>query len=479
MIDLLYLFIGLLAGASVAWLLASSRTRSAAEGRIAEAEREATSLQATAEAIRKQLDALTAELSESRDSLSSERSNRVEAETRLNETEKRLQEEKKLLDEAKTRLTDAFKSLAGDTLSHTNKQFLSLAKETFDKVLSEAKGDLGKREEAIKGLVKPLSDSLKQFGEHVRGLETTRQQAYTSLDEQLKTLATTQQQLQRETGNLVTALRTPQVRGRWGEITLKRVVELSGMSEHCDFSEQVTAQTETGRIRPDMIVHLPGGREIVVDVKVSLEGYLRAISAETDEDRQQALVDHARQIRTHMNQLGAKSYSTQFDSAPEFVVMFIPGEPFFAAAVDQDHALIEDGMEQGVVLATPTTFIALLKAVAYGWRQEQIADNAQQISDLGRDLYDRMRVMASHLSDIGRGITRATEAYNKAVGSMEARVLPSARRFRELGAATSDEIGVVEPVEATPRELAVGFGNDGAEAEEDGASRPQDPNGGK
>ncbi len=464
MIELLYILLGLAAGAVIAWLLASARARSAAETRIADGDRAATSSQAAADAAREQLRTQTAELAEVRDRLESERSARVEAETRLQETKKRLDEEKKLLDEARAKLTDAFKSLAGDTLTHTNKQFLELAKETFDKVLSEAKGDLGKREEAIKGLVKPLSDSLKDFGEHVRGLEKTRQQAYTSLEEQLKSLATSQQLLQRETGNLVNALSTPQVRGRWGEITLQRVVELSGMSEHCDFSEQVTAHTETGRIRPDLIVQLPGGREIVVDAKVSLDAYLRAISAESDEDRKAALVDHARQTRTHMDQLSAKAYWNQFDNAPEFVVMFIPGEPFFAAAADNDHGLIEDGMQKGVVLATPTTFIALLRAVAYGWRQEQIAENAQQISALGRELYDRMRVMADHLSSIGKGITRATEAYNSAVGSMEARVLPSARRFKELGAAGAGEIPAVDPVEATPRQLSVpDFGPDDQE----------------
>jgi DNA recombination protein RmuC len=366
-----------------------------------------------------------------------------------------LEDEKRLLAEAEEKLKDTFKALAGSTLENSNKAFLSLARETFEKVLAEARGDLGKREEAITGLVKPLAESLKSFDEHVRSLETTRQKAYTSLESSLKGLSESQEKLQRETANLVTALKTPQIRGRWGEMTLKRVVELAGMSEHCDFTEQLSLSTEHGRIRPDLVVHLPAGREIVVDAKVSLAAYLDALSAESEQGRKEALARHATQIRSHLAALSARSYWEQFDKAPEFVVMFIPGESFFAAAADSDHELIEDGMKKRVVLATPTTFIALLHAVAYGWKQEQIAHNAQAVSDLGKQLYDRMRMLADHISDIGSSLERASGAYNSALGTLETRVLPAARRFKELGAGSAGGIPVIEPVDTQPRQLTV------------------------
>jgi DNA recombination protein RmuC len=437
----------------VVWLVAGNRVSTRMRGDLDEACHRADLAEGQVTTLGQNLHDAQAQIETLSSNLSEESQARVRAETQLTETQTRLVEEKKLLVEAKTQLADTFKALAGDTLNNNSQAFLKLAKETFDKIMADAKGDLGKRQEAINGLVKPLSESLKQFEQHVRGLEKSRQQAYTGLEAHIKSLTATQQQLQKETGNLVTALRTPAVRGKWGEITLKRVVELAGMSEHCDFTEQVSVQTEEGRVRPDMIVHLPAQREIVVDSKVPLEAYLNALAAESEEQRKSYLIQHAAQVRKHMKDLSSKAYWRQFEQAPEFVVMFIPAESFFAAALDQDHALLEDGMQSGVILATPTTLIALLRAVAYGWRQEQMAKNAQEISVLGRDLYERMRTLAGYVAGIGKGLNKAVDSYNSAVGSLESRVLPAARRFKDLRAASGADIEILTSVDKTPKSV--------------------------
>jgi DNA recombination protein RmuC len=431
-------------------LVDSQKQLSASEGKV-------SALQAMIEQLREDTDKLSRKADEDfrtlREKLSVEQTARVQAETTLKETQLRLAEERILIEKAQQDLSDAFKALAATSLNENNEAFIKLARATFENVLSEAKGDLGAKEEAIKGLVSPLTDSLNKFEQQVHKLEATRQEAYTSLEEHLKSLTSSQQQLQRETGNLVTALRTPHVRGRWGEMTLRRVVELAEMSEHCDFTEQTTFTGEDGRLRPDLIVHLPSNRKIVIDAKVSLDAYLSATTAATEEERETFLISHARQVRAHMTRLGEKKYAEQIQPAPEFVVMFIPGESFFAEAAHHDLKLIEDGMQNRVIPASPTTLITLLLAVAFGWRQEQITKNAQEISDLGKKLHDRMRTLVEHISEIGRGLDKATGSYNKAVGSMERNILPAARQFRELKAATGEDIPVLAPLDFIPRAL--------------------------
>lgn len=445
---------GALGGGALAWLLSSTIAKGRCQSRIADAERRAGAVEATVAELRGQAERSSGDCHSLRSRLEQEQASRIRAETRLVEAMQRLEAEKALLDDARSKLTDTFKAAAGDALQGSTTAFLKLAGETFDKALAEARGDLGKRQEAIKGLVSPLSDSLKLFEEHVRSIEKGRQEAYAGLAEQVKGLSTAQQQLQKETASLVTALRRPEVRGRWGEMTLRRTAELAGMSEHCDFCEQVVASSDDGRLRPDLIVRLPEGREVVVDAKVSLTAYLDALAADGEDRRKECLAQHAAQLRSHMNSLADKRYWAQFPLAPEYVVMFIPGESFFAAAVESDPGIIEDGMERKVVMATPTTLIALLRAVAFGWRQQKLARNAQEISDLGKELYKRMRKLAEYVTDIGKGLDRAADAYNRAVGSMEDRVLPAARRFKELGAASEDELSLMPPITTTVRSLS-------------------------
>jgi DNA recombination protein RmuC len=374
--------------------------------------------------------------------------------TRLEEERKASQEKLALLNNAEEIFTDAFKALSADALRNNNRSFLDLAKQNLETFQQNAKGDLARRENAIGELIKPLKESLEKVDGKIGELEKTRAGAYSELREQVKVLAQSHLQLQSETGNLVKALRVPHVRGRWGEIQLRRVVELAGMLQYCDFMEQETFATEDSRIRPDVIVRLPGNRTIVVDSKVPFDAFYESISTTDEEVRLQRLKDHARVVRTHITALSRKSYWETVQPTPEFVLLFLPGETFYSAALENDPKLIEDGVSQGVIIATPTTLIALLKAVSYGWRQEQMAENAHEVSNLARSLYDRLRTFTKHFDDIGRGLDRALDSYNRGVRSLETRVLVTARRFKERGAITGDEIETLEPIDKATRPLS-------------------------
>jgi DNA recombination protein RmuC len=378
--------------------------------------------------------------------------------TRLEEERKSSQEKLELLSNAEEKLADAFKALSADALRSNNQSFLDLAKERLQTFQEAARGDLEQRQQAIDQIIRPLKESLDKVDGKIGELEKTRAGAYAELREQVKGLATSQSQLQAETGNLVKALRIPHVRGRWGEIQLRRVVELAGMLQYCDFVEQETVSTEDGRIRPDLIVKLPGNRTIVVDSKVPFDAFYESISTTDEEVRAARLNDHARLVRAHITALSRKSYWESVQPTPEFVLLFLPGETFYSAALENDPKLIEDGVSQGVIIATPTTLIALLKAVSYGWRQEQMANNAQEVSTLARTLYDRLRVFTNHFDDIGRGLDRALDAYNKGVRSLEARVLVTARKFKERGAISGDDIETLEPIDKAARPLSLDEG---------------------
>jgi DNA recombination protein RmuC len=437
--------IGLLFGSLIAWLTLRSR---------------AAALSARLSLMEKQLAAQNADLARLQQAHTDVVAAKARLESALESERKTSNEKMDLVTRASEELRNAFKAMASDALKSNNQSFLVLAQERLERFQTEARGDLESRQKAVAEMVAPVRESLNKVDTQIQQLEIERGKAYSALYTQVQSLITTQKELQSETGNLVRALRTPNVRGRWGEIQLRRVVEIAGMLSYCDFAEQETVTTDSGRLRPDLVVKLPGGKHVVVDAKTPLQAFLDAFETTDEETRRNCLTNHARQVRDHMNTLSGKKYWEQFDATPEFVVMFLPGETFFSAALEQDSGLIEHGVLNRVIPASPTTLIALLKAVAYGWNQEKLARNAQQISELGKELHDRLRNLAGHITSVGTGLDRAVESYNKAVGSLESRVLVSARKFAELGASVADDIPQLEPIETTARALSFEWDED-------------------
>lgn len=442
-----------LLGAAMTWIWSRLHARELS-ARVRELEAMESGNQSVEAEVRRQSLELKAERDVLREKLEMEQQRRASAESSAERARENIDEQRKLLDEARTKFADAFQGLASDALGKSSQQFLELANSKFESLRGEAEGDLEQRKVAIEGLVRPLGDTLGQLNERLQQVESSRQEAYGELRTQVKQLADTSKELRVEASSLSNSLKQPQVKGRWGELTLRRAVELAGMSPHCDFEEQVSVDTENGRLRPDMIVHLPGGGRVVIDAKVPLNGFLAATSAQNDEEHAAAMVEHARLVRGHIKALSTQEYWKQFEPTPEFVVLFVPGESFFSAALESNPTLIEEAMEKRVVLASPTTLIALLRAISYGWRQEALAENAGRISELGKKLYEKIAIFAEHLGGVGSGLEKANKAYSSAVGSFNRSLLPGATKFRDLGVASSRDIEALEPVESLPEPLS-------------------------
>jgi len=391
------------------------------------------------------------------DRISGQQQRLTELETLIESERKIAKEKAAMLEEMTVRMTDSFKALSARALSENNQSFIDLAGQTFTQYVEAAKNDFETREKAVKEFIQPVAEALDKYDQQVRSMEKSREKAYGELSQQMVSLSQTQNELQQETGKLVNALRMPHVRGRWGEITLRRVVELAGMQNRCDFFEQQTDQIQGNAARPDMIIQLPGDRKIIVDSKVPIIAYLDSLETENKDRTEEMLARHAAHVRTHVKQLAAKGYWTRFQPTPEFVVLFMPGENFFSAALAKEPGLIEDAANKGVILATPTTLISLLKAVAYGWKQENATENAKIISELGNELYNRISRMVGHMNSLGSDLDRCVNTYNKMVGSLERRVLPSARKFEDLGVIIKgkNNIPKLSPVDNKPRTMEI------------------------
>ncbi|WP_447965871.1 DNA recombination protein RmuC [Nitrospira sp. Ecomares 2.1] len=445
------LLAGFLVGGTIAWVICSILYR----GRKIQALQETATRFASAQAQTGELRTQLATLQQERDRIYQEfrlmEVAKVSAETNLENTQRHLAEQRALLEDAKLTLSDTFRSLASEALAGNNRGFLTLAEEKFKALKEEATASFDQRHTSIESLLQPLTESLRTYQKESQALEDKRLRELSVVGEQLRQLASSQATLQAETSKLVNALRSPQVRGRWGEIALRRTAELAGMSANCDFFEQESVSTETGRLRPDMIVRLPAGRDVVVDSKVPLNAFLDSLETHTDEDREAALNRHLGQVKRHINQLASKEYWDQFPAAPEFVVLFIPNDSFLAAAAERDPSLVESALTKKVVIATPTTFIALLRAIAYGWRQEQVAEGAQRISILGQELADRLSTLAEHFGRIGQALGRTVESYNATVTSLENRIWPTARKFKSLGISAKKDLMDLKSVEHMPK----------------------------
>ncbi len=458
------LLIGVVLGAGAAWLVASARYRA----EVAEAARSAANTSATTRAdaagLRAERTGLLERIEDLHEQLerATERARRGESEAAsygaaLHAEREARQERDAALSRRETELRDAFAALSQDALARNNEQFVALAesriKEVTASFAAQAEGDEHARARKVEAMLDPLTSALGRVEGQLRSVEKDRESAYAGLREQVRAMADSSDRLGTETRSLVNALRAPQVRGRWGEMQLERVVEMAGMVEHCDFSTQVSATGEDGGVRPDMVVRLAGGKQIVVDAKVPFAAYLEAVESRDDATRTDRLTAHARQLRSHVDQLAGKAYWAAFEPTPEFVVLFVPGDPFLEAALQADPALLEHAFGRNVVLATPTTLIALLRTVAYGWKQEALARNAAQVHRLGRELHGRLATMGTHVARLGRSLESAVDSYNRTVSSLEARVLVSARKLTEMQVGDG-EIEPLSTVDGRPRAVS-------------------------
>ena len=447
---MLYIIGGLIVGLVMGWLAASRRElgrMGQLAGELAATKERAAQLDQQLITREQKIELLNQELANGQEQIG-------RLAQQIQDQQKDLEEQKKILDDAQQKLQDAFKTLATDALKVSKEDFLQLAKQSFEGMLNQAKGDMGKHKEQMDSLVKPLHETLSKYQKELQEIENSRKLAYGGLSKHLEELTKAHVELQGKTCELATALKNPKVGGKWGELTLHRTAELAGMTEYCDFEEQVSMDADEGKLRPDMVVRLPGGRSIAVDSKLSYQSYIDAMNATDETARRDGLRRYAQAVRQHVQQLSSKSYWDQFkDQSVEFVVLFLPGESFFSAAVTADTELIDFAVKNRVMPASPTTLISLLKAVSFGWRQEKLTKNAEEIRKLGREFYDRMATFLNHLGDVGNSLNRAVGSYNKTVGSLESRFIPTARKFNELGVGEAEQLADLPSLDSSARQL--------------------------